>query len=235
MVLYDNMIKDIMDLLPAEFREFPHKKTNFKNVGKNSVLLKKDTAFELGGSQTRCVNTLAITSTYRFENTVALYGPDLTEIKGDVPFGKIVFAEVADVDNDTDDDLFGEVKKLEAVRYSYCPEGFMARASAIDMREQIRVSKKAVKSKITFQDYGSAVIDEYLKNPIVKSVKVIFITEGNVLGDLHTIAWRIKDTTSALNHILDNVLFDCSTCNLKAICDEVEGLKEIHMQQAKKS
>ena len=46
------------------------------------------------------------------------------------------------------------------------------------------------------------------------------------------LAVKIKRTTSALNHILDNV-FDCSTCNLKEICDEVEGMKELHIKKAK--
>ena len=109
----------------------------------------------------------------------------------------------------------------------------MTRASALSMREQLRVSKKAVKSKVSFADLGNALIDEYLKNPIVKSVQVIFITEFDDFHALLMLADKIKSTLSALNHILDNVIFDCSTCNLKPICDEVEGMKELHMKKAK--
>ncbi len=108
----------------------------------------------------------------------------------------------------------------------------MTRASALSMREQIRVSKKAVKKGITFADYGSVLLQEYLKNPIVKSAQIIFITQFEKFDELLMLADKIKSTTSALNHILDNV-FDCSTCNLKEICDEVEGMKELHIKKAK--
>ncbi|MDE5872919.1 MAG: carbon monoxide dehydrogenase, partial [Lachnospiraceae bacterium] len=83
-------------------------------------------------------------------------------------------------------------------------------------------------------DLGRSLIDEYLKNPIVKSVQIIFITQFDKFDELLMLADKIKSTTSALNHILDNILFDCSTCNLKEICDEVEGMKELHMKKAKR-
>jgi hypothetical protein len=37
--------------------------------------------------------------------------------------------------------------------------------------------------------------------------------------------------TDSLNHIYENLKMDCSVCGQKAICDEVEGLKEMHMKR----
>ena len=147
----------------------------------------------------------------------------------DTAFGKIVFLEIEEIDEET---AFDRIKELELIRYNCSPDGFMTRASALSMREQIRVSKKAVKKGITFADYGSVLLQEYLKNPIVKSAQIIFITQFEKFDELLMLADKIKSTTSALNHILDNV-FDCSTCNLKEICDEVEGMKELHIKKAK--
>ena len=230
MILYDSLINQIKNLLPGDGKRFSYKNEQLKNGGKNAILFLKDTAYELGGSQKPCVSTLAPTSSMQFDNSTILYGKDLYEIKEDCAFGKIVLVQIDDIDEES---AFDKIKELELVRYNYCPEGFMTRASALNMREQIRVSKKAVKSKISFADYGNSLIGEYLKNPIVKSARVIFITQPQALDALCMLADKIKSTTSALNHILDNVLFDCSTCNLKEICDEVDGMKELHMKKVK--
>jgi CO dehydrogenase/acetyl-CoA synthase beta subunit len=173
---------------------------------------------------------LAVSSDFQFDDCTYLFGKDLYEIKEDTSFIKIVFLEIEDVD---EQQAFDKIKELELVRYNYCPQGLMTRASALSMREQIRVSKKAVKNKISFADYGSALIEQYKANPLVKSVQIVFLTEFDKFDDLYMLCDKIKNTTSALNHILDNVLFDCSSCNLKAICDEVEGMKELHMKTTK--
>ena len=231
MVLFDGLIKQINEMLPQEGKRFSCGKSRLNRGDRNSILLLKDTAFELGGSQKPCVSTLAVSSDIGFDNSVRLYGKDLYEIKEDCAFGKIVFIEIEDIDEET---AFDKIKELELVRYNFCPEGFMTRASALSMREQLRVSKKALKSKVSFADLGNSLIEEYLKNPIVKSVQIIFITEFEDFHALLMLADKIKSTLSALNHILDNVIFDCSTCNLKPICDEVEGMKELHMKKANK-
>ncbi len=229
MTLYNQLIHQIKNILP-DGKFFSYEKPFLKQGDKNTILFGKDTAFELGGSQLPCISTMAVSSDIVFDNGTTLIGRDLTEIKKDTSFGKIVFLQIDDVD---ENDAFDKIKELELVRYNFCPDGFMSRASALNMREQIRVGKKAVKSKITFADFGNALIEQYLKNSIVKSVQIVFITDFDKFDELHMLADKIKSTTSALNHIFDNIMFDCSSCNLKAICDEVEGMKELHIKKTK--
>lgn len=229
MNLYNQLINQICDILP-DGKFFPYERPFLKQGDKNTILFGKDTAFELGGSQQPCVSTMAVSSDKSFDNGTLLVGRDLPEIKTDSPFGKIVLLQIDDI---SEDRAFDKIKELELVRYNYCPDGFMSRASALNMREQIRVSKKAVKNKITFADFGNALIEQYLNHPIVKRVQVIFITDFDRFDELHMLADKIKSTTSALNHILDNIMFDCSSCNLKPICDEVEGMKELHIKKTK--
>lgn len=233
MDLYNALINQTKSLLPeSQGKRFSYEKSKLKKGSKNHILFLNETAFELGGSQTHCLSTMAVSSSMQFDNSVLLYGEDLYKLKKDNEFGKIVLLQIEDIDEET---AFDTIKEIELVRYNYCPEGFMTRASALSMREQLRISKEAVKKRISFKDYGNALIEEYLKNPVVKSVQIIFITDfDNKYNDLYLLADKIKSTTSALNHILDNVMFDCSTCNLKEICDEVEGMKELHIKKSKK-
>ena len=227
MVLYNGFINRLNELVKDK-KELPHSTKDLQDGSKNDIIFGKDTAFELGGSQKPCVSTLAVSSDMHFSNKVYLVGRDLPQIIGDSPFGKIVLAEI---DEQTDDDTaFNTVKELEQIKYRFYVRDFMTRASALNMREQIRVSKNAVKSGVTFADYGQKLIDAFLQNEKVKSVEVVFITDFDGYKELNSVAEKIKETTSALNHILDNVMFDCLSCNLKPICDEVEGMKELHQK-----
>lgn len=232
MTLYDALIKDTKSLLLPKSKRLSCEKSRLKKGERNAVLFTKDTAFELGGSALPCVSMTAVSSDLAFGNEMYLVGPDISEIRGDSPFAKFVFLQIADIDDEQA--AFNKIKELESVRYTFSPEGFMSRASALNMREQIRVSKKAVAAGISFADYGKLLMEEYLKNPSVQSVCIFFATEFCDFSALRDIAEKGKKTTSALNHILDNVMFDCSSCNLKEICDEVDGLKQLHKKQAKK-
>ena len=230
MRLYNNLINEIKDNL-SNSKALPSGK--LLDVGdKNSVIFLSDTAFELGGNNKPCVSILAISSDLELSNSVYLQGPDLDKIKSDSPFGKFVFVQMKNFDNEQD--TFNKIKELEALRYHLNVDGFMTRASALNMREQIRVSKKAIKSGVTFSDYGNTLLQEFLKFPYVKSAEIYFATDFDNFEYLNSIAKKINQTTSALNHIFDNVMFDCSTCNLKEICDEVDGLIELHLKNVKK-
>jgi hypothetical protein len=230
MRLYNNLINEIKSNLNNAHTIESNTLLNVSN--KNSVIFLSDTAFELGGNQKPCVSSLAVSSDMTFSNLVYLQGNDLNEIKSDSPFGKFVFIQVDDFPDEQE--TFNKIKELEALRYHLSVDGFMTRASALNMREQIRVSKKMIKSNVTFGDYGDALLKEYLNFPYVKSAEIYFITNYDDFEYLNSVAKKINRTTSALNHIFDNVMFDCSTCNLKEICDEVDGLKELHLKTVKK-
>lgn len=230
MRLYNNLINDIRDSL-NDAKQI--KSDVILNAGdKNSVIFLSDTAFELGGSQKPCVSSLAVSNDIEFSNSVYLLGKDLNEIKNDSPLGKFVFIQIEKSENEQE--TFNRIKELEALRYHLSVDGSMTRASALNMREQIRVSKKAIKSGVTFADYGQPLLNKYLEFAYVKNAEIYFVTDFKDFEKLNSIAKKISQTTSALNHIFDNVMFDCSTCNLKEICDEVDGLKELHLKTVKK-
>ena len=230
MRLYNNLIKEIKSSLYAAKQVKSNVLLNSSD--KNSVIFLSDTVFELGGNNKPCVSSLAVSSDIEFSNSVYLLGKDLNKIKADSPFGKFVFIQVENFENEQD--TFNKIKELEALRYHLSVDGFMTRASALNMREQIRVSKKTVKSGVTFADYGNTLLQEYLKFPYVKNVEIYFVTDYDNFEKLNSVAKKISQTTGALNHIFDNVMFDCATCSLKEICDEVDGLKELHLKTAKK-
>ncbi|MFC2282222.1 MAG: hypothetical protein ACFNLN_11690, partial [Treponema socranskii subsp. buccale] len=118
--------------------------------------------------------------------------------------------------------------------YKIYPKGYMMRISSENYREQVRISKDAVKAGIGFEYIGNSFIARYKKNPLVKNVRIIFVTGDADFEQITALAKRANDTTAALCHIMDGLATDCNSCNLKSICKEVEGLKELHFKHNKK-
>ena len=49
---------------------------------------------------------------------------------------------------------------------------------------------------------------------------------------LESLSRKNHEITETLNQVMNNLTFDCNTCNLKAICDEVEGMRELHFKSS---
>ena len=49
------------------------------------------------------------------------------------------------------------------------------------------------------------------------------------------LAKKSNEATNTLATILEGLPTDCSVCSLKGICDEVEGMKELHFGKEKQA
>ena len=238
MKIYDECIKNEMSLLK------PHEKkvwlyndlaNTWPDGGNNDLVFAGDTAFELGGDNKVAISEQMMTEAQDFDITdsVELYGPDLCEIKENSDFAKIVLIKVHS-DSFTQDGMYDRIRGIQYTKYHIHPKGYMSRVSATAMREQVRVSKEAVKNGISFEKVGMKYIEAYKKYPQVESVKVIFITLKDF--DYEALLEQIKKSegiTSALDHALKDITMNCNSCSVKEICDEVEGMKELHFANAK--
>ena len=60
-------------------------------------------------------------------------------------------------------------------------------------------------------------------------MRVIFVTDGELVEKLKPFAGKVDDITKTLTHILDGLPTDCGHCSMKPICDEVDGMRELHL------
>lgn len=236
MELYDGVIKDVVAALaPFTPTVYEVGADVWTPSDRNEIVFQKDAAYELGGGGMPSASFTAITSGRRLfpANKILVYGNDLQQLKHDVPFGKIVLIEADDFSDDPMK-CYNAIKDVEFVAYDVFLKGVMSRISALDRREQVRVSSEALKEGITFRKVADAYIEAYRRNPHVKAVTMIFITEDlGIFPQLSALARKVDDITLTLNKVLSGMNFDCATCNLKAICDEVEGLRELHFKNKK--
>lgn len=226
--LFDGQSPKVYDYNPGDC---------WKDVGSSELVLQKDAAYELGAQGNGSANLVLFTSTAELVNKdqVIVYGPDLKDIKGDVDFARIVLLRVGVLDDD-DENVYRTLKDIEFAKYHVYPEGYMVRMSPESYREQIRVSKAAIRQGISFRSVGASYIAEYKKDANVLNATVIFATaKGLDYAAMQKLAKKANDVTGTLTHILEGLPTDCSVCALKDICDEVEGMKELHFGVGDKS
>ena len=232
MELYNSLIKESNSLLEkGRPRVWEYRPGDaWKDIGSSELVLQKDAAYELGAMGKGSANYVLFTSNPELvdKDQILLYGADLGEIRGDVDFARIVLLRVGLIDGD-DEAVYRTLKDIEFAKYHVYPEGYMVRMSPESYREQVRVSKQALKKGVSFKNIGANYITAYKKDPNVLNATVIFVTApGFDYGAMKKLAKKANDVTGTLTHILEGLPTDCSVCALKDICDEVEGMKELH-------
>jgi len=233
MELYNSLIHETEELLskaaPSHSWEC-RPGSEWHDLGSNELVLQKDAAFELGASGKGSANFVLFTSSADLvsKDQILLYGPDLSEIHGPVDFARIVLLRVGMLDDDSEM-VYRTLKDIEFAKYHVYPEGYMVRISPESYREQVRVSRQALKKGISFQSVGASYIRAYKKNANVLNATVIFVTSPVFdFKAMRDMAKKASDVTNTLTHILEGLPTDCSVCALKDVCDEVEGMKELH-------
>lgn len=226
MNFFEDLLKEVSDCLKTLTPKELTTGRVWQDIGKNELVLQRDMAYELDG-----VGFNLVTSKPIGGDGVFLFGKDLNEITNEKRLFRISVIEMDDVADEQT--AYNLIRKIEYAKYHYFPKGFMIRTASTSHKEAARVSKSALNSGLSLEGVGRLLIDKYKQNAAVKAVKVIYITDRTADYDrLERLAKRNYDITEALNHIMNNINFDCTSCNLKPICDEVEGMKELHFKTA---
>lgn len=233
MKLYDELIDRFRHLVTDTNVRQLSLDDNWPEVSDRSMILRSDMAYELGAERIPGIGITLVTGSDEFvtEDNVTLVGEDLSKITKDSAYARIAIVKVDDEAMGEGNILYKAIRNLEYTKYHYYPEGFMIRVSSTKQRESVRISKEALKKGLSFAKTGTMLINAFKKQPNVKAVKVVYITD--TLFDyeaLRKIGYEADDITSTIDHILKNVPMDCKACSLQKICDEIEGLREMHFQ-----
>lgn len=232
MELYNSLIQSTNELLGrSKSKAWDYKNGRaWPDYGSSELVLQSDSAFELGALGLGSANYICPTTSAELVNRdeVVLYGPDLKAIHRNNPFARIVLLRVGVLEGE-DEQVYRALKDIEFCKYHVYPEGYMVRMSPESAREQVRVAKAAIRRGINFEQVGYRYINAYKEDPNVLNVKVIFVTDPSIdFNALHNNAKKADAITNTLTHIMEGLPTDCSVCQLKDICDEVEGMKELH-------
>ena len=236
MKLFEDVIKEVRALLP----DLPDKSCGFEEClcaepgDKNALLFRSDTAFELGGGGKYAVESTMFTSFSEAGDEVLLFGKDLNEITEDVSFAHLTFIQL---EEKSEENLhYEQLKSIGFTVFQLYPKGYHIRISPSAGREQVKVSKEALKRKppLSFMNIGCGLIKLLKEQDDVAYVKTVFITCPDVdYFALAALARKAKRIIDAVQKTLQLDELDCAACKMKPICDEVEGLRELHFKKEK--
>lgn len=245
MKLYDQVIEKILAVLGTrEGLRLPVGETCWPEVSDRSMILRSDMAYELGGEGLPAIGCTVITADERLvaEDGITLLGRDLPRIREDVPYGRIALVRADMAALGEGQALYQAVRALEYTRYHFYPKGFMMRISSTRHRESVRVGKDALAEGLDFTITGNRMISAFHKNASVKAVHIYYVTleeqghgahgaPGFDYKALADCAGEAEDITRTIDHIMAGGIMDCTSCGLQRVCDEVEGLRELHFQK----
>ena len=262
MKLYDETIRKVQGLLSGEnetapgtggqrelaekrsgdgsrnVRKLPHDVTGWPSVSDRSMILRSDMAYELGGGSLPALGVTLVTASKELVpgDGVYLIGPDLPEITVDTPFARIALVRVGEDTLGEGRKLYRAIRNLEYTRYHFYPEGFMLRVSASKRRESVRIGREALKKGLDFAKTGSQMITDFHTHPEVEAVEIYYVTAKDFpYKELDMLSRESEKITGTLDHMMQNLVMDCGVCGLKQVCDEVEGLRELHFHEAREN
>ena len=168
MELYNSLIGETNQLLgdlPRKVWDYSPRDAWVDN-GSSELVLQKDAAYELGASGKGSANFVLFTSSAELveKDQVILCGKDLREIKGDCDFARIVLLRIGVLD-DEDEAVYRTLRDIEFSKYHVYPQGYMVRISPESYREQVRVSKDALRRGISFRSLGMNYIGPTSRTP----------------------------------------------------------------------
>ncbi len=234
MQLYNEVIRSIKSLMPSVVSKRSVYSSNecAPDGEKDALLFRSDTAYELGGGGKQSAQSVLFASLSDTDSESILYGPDLCNISFDTHFGHITIVQLKNPD---DASLTSEqLKTIAFTVFQLYPKGYHIRISPVFCREQVRVAKNELNKKqpLSFLNIGNSLIREFLKNPDVAAVKTVFITDPDFdYKTLSALCGKAKRITDAVQSTLQMSELDCASCNMKPVCDEIDGLRELHFRK----
>lgn len=215
-------------------RTLPIGETGWEDVSDRTMILRSEMAYELGGEQLPAIGCTIITADEKLADTdgITLLGEDLPKISRDVPYARVAVVRVDEGTLGEGEALYKAIRTLEYTRYHFYPEGFMMRVSTSKQMESVRIGSAALKRGLDFTKTGNRMISAFHKNPAVKAVRLYYVTQADFdYKTLERYVREAEDITGAIDHILKNLPMDCGVCSLQKVCDEVEGLRELHFHK----
>jgi CO dehydrogenase/acetyl-CoA synthase beta subunit len=214
---------------PVKTFDYDGKGCSWPVGGKKNIVLGQDTGIELGNPRQESLSlTLwADEHVHIHDGRITVIGPDLPDAKGrSLPFAKIVMATVHGFDEENTCDRWQE---MDLLRFDIDLAGYMMRAVSQYQREWSRVSHIALEKGFSFSVLGSALMDRMKEKEYIDGVEILFVTESpEAVRELREVANGAMAIIGALNRMNEEIEADCPTCDYRAVCDTVDGLREMH-------
>ena len=234
MGLFDPHYKDIQAYLTRKRNQgkvsetLHHGKTAWPSLKNRNLVLRQDTAVELGNPGDASVSFLLWMDDPSLipHGQITRVGPDLPQAGNkQLSFGRVVIVGGSDFN---EENSFDRYREMELLRYDIHLKGYMMRGVSQYQREWSRVSREAIDNGFSLQVLGGAIIDTFSKLNYIRSAEVIFITSSreDVL-EMSAISANAMKIIGAMNKMAGEMSFECDTCEYTDVCADVAELRSM--------
>ena len=231
MKLLDDIIEDVRCfILDKNVKsDFGAQDYSWPEAGSRDIVLKSDTALELGNPQDESVSFLVWTDDPALVNDgkISLLGPDIRDAKTDrLPFGRVILIG-GEGFNETN--CYERFREMDLRRYDVSLQGYMMRAVSQYMREWSRISREAVNNGFSFSVPGSSLIQKLKELDYVDSVEMLFVTSSAAdVRELKNTGDLLIQYVNAMGEMTVDEDLECAECEFQDVCDEAEELRDMH-------
>ena len=193
---------------------------DFFNNEKTTIVLSEDTWLELGNPKTNSTAPVLVTESLDLvhDGAITLVGPDIPEIRGSLPFAQILLIASDQLQEE-------DYRKINSFQYELELRGYMIKAIPSSLNIWIRVSEASVGEGFSFEVLGRAIVDRYKSTFNIPSMEVVFVTSSEEdVEELEELRHKVTRILSAMNKMIEELSFDCSSCEYLDVCGDVRQL-----------
>ena len=193
---------------------------DFSEKERATIVLNEDTWLELGNPSTISTALALVTQNIDLINdgAITLIGPDIPEARGSLAFAQILLISS---DKLQDEDY----RRINSLQYELELKGYMIKTVPSSLTIWSRVSKDSAAEGLCFGILGRAIMESYKSKFAIPSIEIVFVTSSREdveeLDDLHQ---KVKRIVKAMNKMIEEMSFDCSSCEYLDVCGDVRQL-----------
>ena len=207
---------------------------DFFSKEKTTIVLSEDTWLELGNPKTSSSAPVLVTDSLDLvhDGAITLIGPDVPEAQGSLPFAQILLIASKELQDE-------DYRKLNSFQYELELAGYMIKAVPSSLTIWSRISKESADEGFSFEILGRAIADRYQSTFNIPSIEIVFVTSSKEdVEELEGVHQKVTRIISAMNKMIEETSFDCSSCEYLEVCADVRqlgALRERLMKQKQMS
>lgn len=195
-----------------------HKHFSAKN--QPTIVFSEDTWLELGHPDSFSIAAALVTEKLGLVNNgdITLIGPDIPEVRGRRSFAQILLISSSWLQDE-------DYRLINTYQYELELAGYMIKAVPSSLTIWSRVSNEIAEKGFSFGTLGKIIIENYKSRFSIDAMEVVFVTSSledvEALRDLRLKVTRIL---SAMNKMIEEMSFDCSSCEYLDVCGDARQL-----------
>ena len=207
---------------------------DFLKKERATIVFNEDTWLEFGNPGMFSLAAALVTDNLDLviDRSITLIGPDIPEASGSLAFAQVLLI----ASNELQDE---DYRKINSFQYELELKGYMIKAVPSSLTIWSRVSKESAREGFSFEILGKAIIDSYKSKFNNPSVEIIFVTSSKEdVEELKDLNQKVTRIIGAMNKMIEEMSFDCSTCEYLDVCGDVRqlgALREKMMKQKQMS